>query len=116
MNEDSFYSIDRLVEFGMGLAVARQMVNTMNETMRNMYIPGTMNTMQPAQSQIYYVIIDNQQVGPLSETDLSRLIAEHSVTKDTFVWCPGMVGWQTMEKVPSVLRLVAMTPPPFNLV
>jgi hypothetical protein len=26
MNEDSFFSINRLVEFGMGLAVAQQMV------------------------------------------------------------------------------------------
>ena len=38
--ENDFNSIDRLVEFGMGIAVAQQMVNTMNYAMSNMAVPG----------------------------------------------------------------------------
>lgn len=30
MDDNSFFSIDRLVEFGVGMAVANQMVRTMN--------------------------------------------------------------------------------------
>ena len=41
MTEDSFFSIDRLVEFGMGLTMAQQMIKMMNESMQNMYIPVT---------------------------------------------------------------------------
>lgn len=38
MINNSFDSIDRLMEFGMGLAVAQQMIATMNHTMREMEI------------------------------------------------------------------------------
>lgn len=114
MDNNSFFSIDRLVEFGMSMAVAQQMVNTMNQTMQSMWIPGAQNTALQATSQMYYVIVDNNQVGPLSESDLSRLISEHKVNKDTYVWTPGMTAWQTAEKVPAVMRIVALTPPPFE--
>ncbi len=112
--ENSFFSIDRLIEFGMGIAVAQQMVRMMNETMQNMYVPGTMNPMQPSPSSIYYVIMDGQQSGPYTESEVARLIGEKKVTKDTYIWRPGMTDWQTAEKLPDVLRLVALTPVPFN--
>lgn len=114
MDNNSFFSIDRLVEFGMGIAVARQMVNTMNQTMQNMYVPGTMNQMQPPSGKPYYAALDGRQAGPFNEQEVMKLIAEHRVTKDTLVWTPGMPVWQPAEKVPEVLRLVALTPPPIN--
>ena len=36
MNNDNFLSLDRLVKFGLGMSMARQMVNVMNESMQNM--------------------------------------------------------------------------------
>lgn len=112
--ENSFFSIDRLIEFGMGMAVAQQMVRMMNETIQNMYVPGTMNPMQPSPSNIYYVILDGLQSGPYSEGELARLIEQKKITKDTYIWKPGMTDWQTAERLPDVLRLVALTPVPFN--
>ncbi|MBR1625978.1 MAG: DUF4339 domain-containing protein [Bacteroidales bacterium] len=112
--ENSFYSIDRLVEFGMSIAIAKQMTQTMNHAMQNMHIPGSMNPLQQSIPQTYYIITDNKQSGPYSEQELSRLIADKKVTKDTFVWKPGMLDWQKAEQVPEVLKLVALTPPPFN--
>ena len=112
--ENSFYSIDRLVEFGMGLAVAQQMVRTMNDTMQNMYVPGAMNTMRQPINNIYHVIMDGKQSGPYTESELSRLIADKKVTKDTYIWKPGMKDWQKAENIPDVLRLVALTPPEFT--
>ena len=38
--DNNFNSIERLMEFGMGMAVAQQMVNTMNYAMTNMNVPG----------------------------------------------------------------------------
>ncbi len=114
MNEDSFFSINRLVEFGMSLAVAQQMVQTMYNAMTNMHVPGTMNRMQSAPQQFYYAMIEGKQAGPFSEQELSRLITEKKVVKETYIWKPGLVKWEIAEKLPEVLKLVALSPPPFQ--
>lgn len=113
MNEESFFSINRLVEFGMGLAVAQQMVQTMNNAITNMHIPGAMNPIQTA-AQFYYVMIEDKQAGPFSEQELSKLIAEKKIVKETYIWKPGLAKWEIAEKMPEVLKLVALTPPPFK--
>jgi hypothetical protein len=114
MNDDSFFSINRLVEFGMGVAIAQQMVNTMNSAMTNMNIPGAMNSMQNATPQFYYAMIDGYQAGPFSEQELSRLIAEKKIVKETYIWKPGLPKWEVAEKLPEILKLVALSPPPFQ--
>ena len=106
MNDDSFFSINRLVEFGMGMAVAQQMVNTMNSAMTNMHVPGTMTPMQTGVTQFYYAIIDGYQAGPFSEQELSRLIAEKKVVKETYIWKPGLIKWEIAEKLPSVTNQI----------
>ncbi len=114
MNDDSFFSINRLVEFGMGIAVAQQMVKTMNDAMSNMHIPGSMNPMQAPQQQFYYAVIDGNQTGPFSERELARLIAEKRIVKETYIWKPGLPKWEVAEKLPEILKLVALSPPPFQ--
>lgn len=125
MDNNNFFSIDRLIEFGMSMAVAQQMVQTMNQTMQSMYIPGTMNPMTQAQSSqaapmpqplplVFYVVINGNSVGPLSETEVMKLISSKQITKDTYVWKPGMSEWQTVENTPEVLKLVLLAPPAFN--
>jgi hypothetical protein len=83
-----------------------------------MHIPGAMNPMHPSipqqGTQIFYAMINDKQVGPFSESELARLIAEKKVVKETYVWMPGMKNWQLSENTPSVLRLVALTPPEFK--
>jgi hypothetical protein len=115
-DEKSFYSIDRLVEFGMGMAVAQQMVNTMNQTIATMRIPGAGNplTPPPKPERVYYAVLDGRQAGPFSETELARLINDKKVSKETYVWYPGLREWKTAENVPEILRLVALTPPAFG--
>ncbi len=114
MNEVSFFSINRLVEFGMSMAIAEQMVKTMNSAMANMHIPGSMNPMQTAVPQFYYAIIEGNQGGPFSEQELSRLIAEKKIVKETYIWKPGIADWRIAENFPEILKLVALTPPIFN--
>ena len=112
--------MDRLIEFGMGLAVSQQMVQMMNQTMQNMYIPGAMSPMQNQQNNtqtlpnIIYAVIDGNSVGPLSESEVIKLISNKQITKDTFVWKPGMTDWQKVESTPEVLKLVLLAPPTFN--
>jgi hypothetical protein len=114
MEEDDFFSINRLVEFGMSVAVAQQMVQTMNHAMTNMHIPGAMNPMPVPQQLFYYAMIEGNQAGPFSEQELSRLISEKKVTKDSYIWKPGLSNWEVAEKLPDVLKLVTLCPPPFH--
>ncbi len=113
MNNESFFSINRLLEFGMSLTIAQQMVQTMNSALTNMHVPGTMNSIQPVQQQFYYVMIKGKQAGPFSEQQLSRLIAEKKIIKETYIWKPGLPKWEIAEKLPEILKLVALAPPPF---
>jgi len=114
MTDDNFFSINRLIEFGMSMAVAQQMVATMNSAITHMNIPGSMNPTQSASPQFYYVILEGNQAGPFSEQELSRLISEKKVVKETFIWKPGMLSWEIAEKLPEILKLVALSPPPFQ--
>lgn len=114
MNDNSFFSLDRLIEFGLGMGMAQQMVRTMNESMQQMYVPGSIQSMPQPVAQAFYVGIDGQSVGPLSVSELSQLISQRRVTKDTLCWMPGMPAWKPVEQVPAVLKIVALTPPPLN--
>ena len=114
MDNDSFFSIDRLVEFGLGMGVAQQMIHVMNESVQSMYIPGTESRMQQMSAKIYYVVIEGRSVGPLNESELTQLISNNKVTKDSLAWLPGMSAWKPIETVPEILKLIALTPPPLN--
>ncbi len=112
MNDNNFFSVDRLVEFGMGIAMAQQMVNMMNQSMQQMYVPGSIQSMPQPKANIYYVGINGQQVGPLNESELITMINNRSVNKDTLAWMPGMPAWKPIEQVPEILKIIALTPPP----
>jgi hypothetical protein len=115
MNNDNFFSIDRLVEFGLGIGIAQQMVQSMNHALQNTYIPGPMNPMMGGRpSAAFFAMLDGKQAGPFSEDELTRLIAQGQVDKTTYVWKAGMAKWERCENVPDVLRLVALCPPPFK--
>ncbi len=114
MNDDNFFSIDRLIEFGMSMAVAQQMVNAMNGAVNNMQVPGSMNQLQMSVQPFYYAMIDGQQAGPFSEQELSRLIAEKKIVKETYIWKPGLTTWKNAESFPEILKMVALAPPPFQ--
>ena len=116
MDNNDFFSLDRLLEFGLGMGMAQQMINTMNQSMKSMYIPGSIQSMpqQPIAS-IYYVAIDGQQTGPLRESELMEMVRDKKVSKDTLAWMPGMATWLPIEKVPAILKLIALTPPPLDI-
>ena len=80
-----------------------------------MYVPGSIQSMPKPMLQIYYVAIDDRQVGPLNDGELAQLISQKRVNKDTLAWMPGMLGWKPIEQVPAILRIVALTPPPLSV-
>lgn len=114
MDSNGFFSVDRLVEFGMGMGMAQQMVGMMNQYVQSMYVPGSMQSMPNPLPSIYYVVINGQQVGPLNDSELSSLIVQRKVIKDTLAWMPGMMDWKPIEQIPAILKIVALTPPPLQ--
>jgi len=116
MNDQNFFSIDRMVEFGMGVAVSQQMAKQMNALLQNTPVPGFSTPMlnTPTANQ-YHVIFDGKPSGPYTETEMSRLIVDGKLKKDSYVWRPGMAVWALVENVADVLKLVALAPPPFTV-
>lgn len=105
--------MERMIEFGLGSAMARHMINTMNASMLGMYVPGAASTIpQPQSLTNIYVAIDKSPVGPLTEKEFGALVSQGKVSKDSLVWIPGMLSWKPLEEVPQVLKIVALTPPP----
>lgn len=113
MDDRGFFSIDKLIEFGLGLSVAQQMVQIMNQSMQQMYVPGSMQSMP--QPQVIYVAVDGKSVGPLTESGFLKLVSESKVTKSSLAWMPGMLNWQPIEQIPAILKIIALAPPALPL-
>ncbi len=110
---DNFYSMDKLVEFGMGMAIANQMAQSMNQTLNHMQIPGAGKSMQNSNTEtVYFAVLDGKAAGPFSLIEIARLISEKRIVKETYIWKPGMQKWDLAENVNEILKLVALIPPP----
>lgn len=108
-NYNPLNTVDRLIEFGMGMAVAQQMIGMMNYTMSNMQVPGVGNTIpQPKPQGQFYALIDNNAVGPLSEIELTTLVKNKSLTSECLVWKPGMAGWTQAKNSPEINKLILL--------
>lgn len=112
MNDNSFYSIDRLLEFGMDMAMAQQIIKVMNETLQTMYVPGAPNTISSPQSLTIYVGIDDKPIGPLNESEFTKMVSDRKVTCSTLVWMPGMTEWKPANQVSAIIKIIALLPPP----
>lgn len=108
MSDDRFYSIDRLVEFGMSMAVAQQMMQTMNHAMQNLRTQDFQSALQPSSAAAFYVMIDNKPAGPFTEQELSVLVKDNKIDQQTFVWKAGLPGWLMAEQMPEVLKLILL--------
>ena len=115
MDNNSFFSIDKLVEFGLGLGIAQQMVAMMNQSMKGMYVPGSYMALPSMQNNIY-VGLNGEASGPFSSSEFKNLVNSGRINKDTLAWLPGMSGWKPIEEVPDLLKLIALSPPPLNKV
>lgn len=111
MDNNSFFSIDKLVEFGLGLGIAQQMVALMNQSMKGMYVPGSFMSLPSMQDNIYAGINGNI-IGPLSSSAFKAMTDKGEINKDTLTWIPGMMSWKPLEQVPELLKIIALSPPP----
>ncbi len=107
-----FSTIDRLMEFGLGMGIAQQMINTMNQSFNNMPVAGVdSNVKMPRalENAGFYAVIDNNQAGPFTEDELKIAVAKRLITLDTLMWNSGMTGWRQAKYIPSVYKMIIMS-------
>lgn len=93
------------IGLGVGLGAGNQMGN----------ISGALNTNippSPISSIEYFILINNQQNGPLNLNKLKELIINEIINKDTLVWKSGMANWEFAGKQIALVSLFNSTPPP----
>jgi hypothetical protein len=115
MENWNFNSLDKLLEFGMSMAVAQQMMQTMNNAMNQMQTPqfNSLNMDIPKPKLIYALVNDIPQ-GPFTENEIISHIIANRINKVTLVWLNGLPGWMQAEQIPEVNKLFALVPPPLK--
>jgi hypothetical protein len=107
------YSIDRLIEFGLGMGIAQQMVKSMNFALQNTYMPGVhAGAFQAPPTFSYFCVLEGKQAGPFSAEDLTKMLTRGTVNRQTLLWRQGLPRWDIAQNIPDVLKLVALMPPP----
>jgi len=52
---------------------------------------------------VWYVVIDGQKIGPLTEEALMRRLDRGEINADTLVWRSGMAEWQTIASTETIV-------------
>ena len=96
-------NLDHLMEFGVSMAVAQQMINTMNHCIDNMKVPGvSLPQQQNAVSKKYHIVANNSVLGPFCLSEMEVLVKAKTITPETLIWMPGMVGWAKASIIPEI--------------
>lgn len=106
---NNFDSIEKLVEFGLGVSIAQQMVQNMNRAMQNTIIPGQ-DIPRPEEKE-WYIAKQGKACGPLSEAEVKQQLLNKKIDKTTLVWSQGMATWQAAGDTPKILELLTQLPP-----
>jgi len=108
--EQHYDSIDKMMEFGLSMAVAQQMMNTMNSAIGGMSVP----TVQvqapqlPGKTPQYYAVLDDNVSGPFSEEELKSLVAYGKLTGESLMWRNGMSQWSKASTLPEINKLLLL--------
>lgn len=100
-------TIDHLVEFGMSIAVAQQMMKTMNHCVENMKVAGS-SMPQVGSIKQYHVVANNYVSGPFNLSELEVLVKAKTVTSDTLVCKPGITGWTMASTIPEINKIIML--------
>ena len=60
---------------------------------------------------MWYYTLNNQQVGPVEEAEIRKLVDAGSITHGTMVWTNGMANWLPIGQTP-LASLLGSAPPP----
>ena len=72
--------------------------------MQQMYVPGYIQAISKPMSKLYYVAINEQQVGSLNENELTQfIISQKKINTDTLVWVSSMTGRRSTVQIPAIM-------------
>ncbi|MDC0014234.1 DUF4339 domain-containing protein [Flavobacteriaceae bacterium] len=100
MDNNMFSSVDKLVEFGIGMSMAQQMMNVMNQSMNQMQTPQFKNTDVPlVKERQYHVVLNDIPQGPLSKNQILTHLNNGDLNDENLIWCDGMSGWSKIKDI-----------------
>lgn len=94
---------------GIGMGMGFAMANKMGESFAPTH--GSAPPPIPHKTQ-YYVAINGQQTGPFDLSELSKKINAEQINRNTLVWNQSLVEWTKADKVPELVSLFPVIPPP----
>ncbi len=112
MSDSHDYSaLERLMEFGLGVGIAQQMVGTMNQVIQHTVRVGSPEAFRAADQQAFYVVVNGAVAGPWSRQQVQSALLTGTLARDTFVWTPGMAQWARSADV-GYFHMPVIAPPP----
>jgi len=109
--EQHYDSLDKMLELGMSMAVAQQMMKTMNSCISSVNVP-TVGVQAPGMPQTaapeYYFQIGDNVAGPFDDKETAGLIRSGKVSASSLVWRRGMSGWEPAQCLPEVNKLLVL--------
>jgi hypothetical protein len=95
----------------VGIAIAQQMVGTMNHVLRDSVISGSIQANRSADRQQFYVAMDSAIGGPWSRQQVQAEMLSGRLARDSWVWTPGMPQWARMGDVTYFSEIPVLPPP-----
>ncbi len=95
----------------MGGAIGSNMANMIGNMTAGVTAPVPPPLPATTVSQ-YHVVINGQQMGPYTVSQLSGLVATGQFTRQTYVWKQGMANWDFASNVPELSQIFGAVPPP----
>jgi membrane protease subunit (stomatin/prohibitin family) len=100
-----------LMGAGLGLGLGAGIGNQLGNVSSHLNTQNTSQTPPPLPT-LYFVLINNQQNGPLGLENVKQLIADVRVTRQTMAWKEGLENWTLITNLPELSVLFSQTPPP----
>lgn len=111
MNDNSFQPIDRLIEFGLSMAVAQQMTSSFNQIINNAQTPRVPFPGESSRQIEWYYAVDGNIAGPANEAEVKNLLLHKRINNATMMWKQGMQSWKQAVEIPEILNYIMQLPP-----
>lgn len=111
MNSSDYNSIDRLMEFGLSLAVAQQMTQSFNSMLKNSCTPQVPFPKNNLPETEWYYAVDSNIAGPATDREIKTLLVAKKITSKTLMWKSGMENWKPAGQISEILNFIMQLPP-----
>ena len=100
-----------LMGAGLGLGLGAGIGNQLGNVSSHLNTQNAPKSPPPLPTS-YFVLINNQQNGPLGLEDVKQLIGDVKINRQTLVWKDGIADWTLITNLPELSILFSQTPPP----